>query len=974
MLKGCQVVLERVTTRETCRVFLRLKKWKFQINLVPGAASVARAPYRLAPSEMKKLSEQLQELSDKGFIRPSSSPWGAPVLFVKKKDGSFRMCIDYQELNKLTMKNSYPLPRIEGLFDQLRGSNVYSKIDLRSGYHQIFQKWHSKLGINKKEHEGHLKAILELLKKEELYTKFSKCESWISKVQFLGHVINSQGIHVDPTKIKSIKVWASPKTSMEIYQFLGVKFNWGDKQEAIFQLLKQKLYSAPILALPEGSEDFVVYCDASHKGLSVVLMQREKLLSDYGYEIRYHPRKANVVADALSRKERIKTLRVRALAMTIGVDLPKQILNAQTKERKPENIKNKDVKVPMRETNPMEKLVRMYLKEVFTRHGMPILIICDRDPRFALNFWMSLQKALGTSLDMSTAYHPQTNEQSERTIQTLEDMLRAGVIDFGKGLVNHLPLVELSYNNSYHASIKDAPFEALYGQKCHSPVSTRDRQKSYADLKRKPKEFQVGDSVMLKVSPWKGVVHFGKRGKLNPRYVRPFKVLGKVGAIAYKLELPQELGKVHNTFHVSNLKKCHANEPLAVPLDGLHIDDKLYFVEEPVVIMDRDIKRLKQSRIPIVKVRWNSRRGPEFTWEREDQFRKKYPHLFTKTAPLSNMAPLPPRDQRHLWLHYQVEGYTKEIVHDFEQRLETIFGRQVNRVHILYFKGLTPDMRQDLAERMRMVYIRDDGQEVFVSHTWRRLFGIRAPLVHEFILEFFSTCRIGDEIGLDVVGTLCFQMGGARRSMIWRQFILTLGLHTTKDMEKDGFGVYWLGSEQLIPDKGDLSDYWVEISSGRDFLRGAPLYTYIRDPVWRLCHRLISYSIFGRGQAPEKYLFRHAEGRKSGASCHFDMGELVKLNIPGLERQQVAAAGAPKAAEDAPAVDKGGQAVLAPVQAPQQPPPPPPELMDASRLTYQAFDGTFRGSSPAAFQRCTRQKTSEASTSTAQQDQQQPDP
>nr|GFA52614.1 putative reverse transcriptase domain-containing protein [Tanacetum cinerariifolium] len=242
---------------------------------------------------------------------------------------------------------------------------------------------------------------------------------------------------------------------------------------------------------------------------------------------------------------------------------------------------------------------------------------------------------------MSIAYHPETDGQSERTIQTLEDMLRACAIDFRKGWVNHLPLVEFSFNNSYHATFKAAPFKALYGRKCRSPVcwtevgeaqildpkliqettekivqikqrmqAAHDRQKSYADLKRKPMEFQVGDKVMLKVSPWKRVVRFGKRGKLNP--------------------------KVHNTFHVSNLKKCHADEPLAVPLDGLHFDDKLYFVEEPVKIVDRKVKRLKRSRIPLVKVRWNSKRGPEFTWEREDQFWKKYPHLFVKTAPSSS--------------------------------------------------------------------------------------------------------------------------------------------------------------------------------------------------------------------------------------------------------------------------------------------------------------------------------------------------
>ncbi|GKC49664.1 putative reverse transcriptase domain-containing protein [Tanacetum coccineum] len=497
-----------------------------------------------------------------------------------------------------------------------------------------------------------------------------------------------------------------------------------------------------------------------------------ELLSDYDCEIRYHPGKANVMADALSRKERSKPLRVRALVMTIGLDLPKQILNAQTEAQKPENLKNEDVggmirkdlpkerleprtdgtlclngsswlpcygdlrivimheshkskyyvhpgsdkmyqdmkklywwpnmkadiatyvskcltcaKVkaehqrpsrllvqpkipewkwdnitrdfvtklpkspqghdtiwvivdrltksaiftPMRETDSMEKLARLYIKEVVARHGIPASIIYDRDPRFASRFWRSLQKTLGTSLDMRW--------------------------------INHLPLVEFSYNNSYHASIKAALFEALYGRKCRSPVcwakvreaqltgpdliqettgkiiqikqriqAARDRQKSYADLKRKPMEFQVGDKVMLKVSPWKGVVRFRKRGKLNPRYVGPFKVLERIGSVAYKLELPQELSRVHNTFHVSNLKKCHSDKPLVVPLEGLHIDDKLQFVEEPVEIMEREIKRLKRSRIPLVKVRWNSRRGLEFTWEREDSFKKKYAHLFANRA------------------------------------------------------------------------------------------------------------------------------------------------------------------------------------------------------------------------------------------------------------------------------------------------------------------------------------------------------
>ncbi|GKE97450.1 putative reverse transcriptase domain-containing protein [Tanacetum coccineum] len=288
----------------------------------------------------------------------------------------------------------------------------------------------------------------------------------------------------------------------------------------------------------------------------------------------------------------------------------------------------------MKETNTMEKLTRQYLKEVVSRHGVLVSIIFDRDSKFTSHFWKSLNEAL-------------------------EDMLRAYVMDFGKGWDRHIPLIEFSYNNSYHTSIKAAPFEALYGRKFRSPIcwakvgyaqltcleiirettekiiqikhrlqASRDQQTSYADKRRKPLEFQVKDKVMLKVSPWKGVIRFGKRGKLNPRYIRPFKILAKVGTIANRLELPKKLSCVHSTFHVSNLKKCLSDEQLAIPLDKIHVDDKLNFIEEPIKIMDREVKSLKQSRIPIVKVCWNSRRGPEYTWERDDQMQKEYPHLF----------------------------------------------------------------------------------------------------------------------------------------------------------------------------------------------------------------------------------------------------------------------------------------------------------------------------------------------------------
>jgi hypothetical protein len=923
---------------------------EFHIDLIPGAAPVAKSPYRLAPSEMQELSGQLQELLDKGFIRPSSSPWGAPVLFVKKKDGSLRMCIDYRELNKLTIKNRYPLPRIDDLFDQLQGATYFSKIDLRSGYHQmrvreedvpksafrtryghyeflvmpfgltnapavfmdlmnrVCRPYLDKFVIvfiddiliysrSKKDHEQHLRLILELLRDQKLYAKFSKCEFWLREVQFLGHVVNEKGIHVDPAKIEAIKKWEAPKTPTEIRQFLGLagyyrrfianfskiaqpltaltqkdkKFMWGEKQEEAFQTLKHKLCNAPILALPEGTDNFVVYCDASHQGLGCVLMQKDKviayasrqlkvheknytthdlelgavvfalkiwrhylygtkctiftdhkslqhildqkmlnmrqrrwveLLNDYDCEIKYHPGKANVVADALSRKERVKPSRARAMGMLVQTSLKTQILEAQKEALKAENLKKetlqhlekefetrsdgvcyfknkvwipkvdllrtmilneahqsrysihpgadkmynelreyywwpglkKDVALyvskcltcarikaehqkpsgllqqpeipqwkweqismdfvtklprtkkghdsiwvivdrltksahflPMREDFNMERLALLYINEIVMRHGVPISIISDRDSRFTSRFWQSLQKAMGTRIDLSTSYHPQTDGQTERTIQTLEDMLRACVIEFGGSWDDHLPLVEFSYNNSYHTSIQCAPYEALYGRKCRSPLSwlevgdsqltrpdivqettdkiktiqerlkaARDRQKSYADNRRKPLEFQVGDKVLLKVSPWKGLIRFGKKGKLSPRYIGPFVILERIGPVAYKLNLPQELSAIHDTFHVSNLKKCLAEESLVLPLEEVRVNEQLHVTEEPVEVLDREIKRLRRSKIPIVKVRWNSKHGPEYTWEREDFMKNKYPHLFAKELSRSN--------------------------------------------------------------------------------------------------------------------------------------------------------------------------------------------------------------------------------------------------------------------------------------------------------------------------------------------------
>ncbi|GJW35546.1 putative reverse transcriptase domain-containing protein [Tanacetum coccineum] len=686
-------------------------------NVVMGAAPIARAPYRLAPSKIQELSDQLQELADRCFIQPSTLPWGAPVLFVKKKDGSFRMCIDYRELNKLTVKNRYPLPRIDDLFDQLQGSSTYSKIDLRSGYHQ-------------------LRVQDEDIPKTAFRTRYRHYE-----------------FQVMPFGLTN-----APAVFMDLMNRVCKPYL--DKFVIVF--------IDDILIYSQGNDDFVIYCDASHQGLGAVLMQREKviayasrqlkpheenytthdlelgtvyildqkelnmrqrrwleLIADYDCD-RYHLGKENVAI----KEENIKAENLRGMdkAFEICPDGTRCIKNRSwlplfgnlrdlimheshklkysihpgsdkmyqdlkklywwpnikaiiveyvgkcltcsrvkaecqkpsglliqpeiptwkweritmdfvTKLPKTPNehdtiwvIVDRLTKsahfIPTRETDSMETLTRLYIKEIVSRHGVPISIISNRDSHFTSRFWQSMQSALGTQLDMSMAYHPQTDGQSERTIQTLEDMLRACVIDFGKGWERHLPLVEFSYNNSYHASIKAAPFEALY--------AARDQQRSYANVRRKPLEFQVGDRVMLKVSPRKGVIRFGKRGKLNPWYIGPFKILKRVGPVAYKLELPKELSNVHNTFHVSNLKKCLSDESLVIPMKELRLNDKLNFVEEPIEIMDREVKQLRQSRIPIVKVRWNSKRGSEFTWEREDQIRAKYPHLFPNITPTSN--------------------------------------------------------------------------------------------------------------------------------------------------------------------------------------------------------------------------------------------------------------------------------------------------------------------------------------------------
>ena len=932
---------------------------EFAIDLMPGVGPISKAPYRMSPLELSELKNQIEELLEKKFIRPSVSPWGAPVLLVKKKDGSMRLCIDYRQLNKITIKNKYPLPRIDDLLDQLRGASVFSKIDLRSGYHQIriksedipktafrtryghyeylvmpfgltnapaifmdymnriFRPYLDKFVVvfiddiliysrTHKEHEEHLRIVLQTLREKQLYAKPEKCAFWMEEVQFLGHVISREGVAVDPSKIEAVLQWERPKTITEVRSFLGLAgyyrrfisgfsqlvlpltrltrkgkpFVWNIECEEAFQELKNKLTTAPVLTIPDPLGNFEVYSDASKNGLGCVLMQDKKViayasrqlrpheenypthdlelaavvfalkiwrhylygvrfevfsdhkslkylfdqkelnmrqrrwmefLKDYDFELKYHPGKANVVADALSRKslhasqmmvqemrliEEFRDLNVDiaigALSFSlnnlkISSDLRNQIKQTQANDQELQNQMNQpgfsksqdgiilfqgrncvpkegslrekileeahkskftihpgttkmyqDLKkdywwpgmkkeiadyvakclicqkvkiehqrpsgrlqpleipewkwdsismdfvtglprtqmghnaiwvivdrltksahfLPIKATYTLDKLAKLYIQEIIKLHGIPSTIISDRDPRFTSRFWRALQESFGTKLRFSTAYHPQTDGQTERTIQTLEDMLRACILDEGGSWDRYLPLIEFAYNNSYHSSIGMAPYEALYGRKCRSPLcwyevgertllgpeivqqtsekiktirdrllTAQSRQKSYADKRRKPLEFEEGDHIFLRITPTTGVGRSIKVKKLSPRFLGPFQILKRVGPVAYQIALPPQLSNLHDVFHVSQLRKYISDSSHVISPESIQLKEDLTYQVQPIQIIDRGTKTLRNKTIPLVKVIWEGSTPEEATWELEQEMHQKFPEL-----------------------------------------------------------------------------------------------------------------------------------------------------------------------------------------------------------------------------------------------------------------------------------------------------------------------------------------------------------
>ncbi|WMV54884.1 hypothetical protein MTR67_048269, partial [Solanum verrucosum] len=752
---------------------------EFLIELIPGSNPISITPYRMAPAELRELKAQLQELLEKGFIRPSVSPWGAPVLFVKKKDGTLRLCIDFRQLKKITIKNRYPLPRIDDLFDQLKGAKVFSIIDLRSGYHQlrvrekdipktalrtryghydflvmpvrltnaptvfmdlmnrVFKTYLDQFVVvfiddilifsrSSEDHDKHLWIILKILKEKEFYAKFSKCEFWLNEVAFLGHVVSTKGVKVDPSKIQAVVEWRPPKSSTEVRSFLGLAgyYRRFVKGFSIIASPLTKLLQKKVKFIWDDKwKEYVVYSDASHNGLKYVLMQEGKVISyasrklkphelnypthdlelaaivfalkisygekcdiftnhkslkylgtqkelnlrqrrwlelfkDYDCTINYHPGKPNVVADALCRISFASIslsplhlfLELRAMNVCFTLDSNgsaiaslqvKPILLELVKEA--QMLDEKLVKLT-REVQSGEKLNftftedgglfyqnmlcvpnddklrRDILNETHTSpYAMHLGVKAEHQVPVGLLQPLSMPEWKWERITMDFVSGLPRTQRNHDAIWVIVDRLTKSA---------HFLTIKMDYSLEHLAELYINEIVKLHGIPV-SIISDRDpRQKSYADLKRRDIEYYVGDKVFLKVFPWKKIMRFGQKGKLNPRFIGPYEIHERVEPDAYKLALPPELDKIHNIFHVSMLRRYCSDPSHVLPVKCIELNPDLTYDEEPILIQAREVKQFRNKRIPLVKVLWRNHLGKEATWEREEDMKTPYPHLF----------------------------------------------------------------------------------------------------------------------------------------------------------------------------------------------------------------------------------------------------------------------------------------------------------------------------------------------------------